>query len=700
MSAALGNEEWVSLLAGRFFRPEYSMNHVLFYVDRPSLADLARSSEDEAVESLAKAVMARLRPRQPRQLFAPVSEETIRWKGDGGEGPPPCLAALGLSVLAATEMRSEGQRAAHNYYAWFSDLLELAGTELDRHAIAHAYSDAFPILWRQLRWWLDERHRGALGLSTIEEHAHFTKIGYADSQTIFNSSDREKLSQFFRWIKLKPRETISQQELLGYFRIWASRRTDLTPGAEVLLEEEEPGQLADLLSQAASRWEGVVKDDLGRLESILSITLSGPPKIALGLAAPAPPGFPEELVFEHLGRTLNLTCEPDPDGSEEDRWYEGFEISLTEGLLNNGLTLAAKGCSLWLPARSLHILHMSAELGCWASVWQVRPSERAWLLVRRSVLEAVASFLDQYGQPGWSEVTREGILPRGWALLRDVLVDPLDGPAPEGMESLAPRATNRLSLEGGLPLPRGQRVYLTGGDPDLILPPITEAETVVLVDGDPVGVSAGASSVSLADLELEPGTHAVEVNGIPVAYATMRSTGEISPVSEYQVGHALRSMEDELEPRSLDAKRDPDPGANGVLIRGSHLEPQGDAQLQSSRVPIILPTGAQRRVLLGARPGEVEVVDVPAEPPWMKKAKLVCQSFEHYPTIDPLWLKTESRWKGTSVRRLRAGEPSAPIESEAAVDHWCEEVLECDPAVGEEEQAEWARMRATAEALE
>src|SRR5262249_54332872 len=154
---------------------------------------------------------------------------------------------------------------------------------------------------------------GELGLSTIEEHPHLTKIGFADSQTLFTSSDREKLGHFFKWIGLKPGEQISNAELLAYFRIWASKRDDLTPGAAAILEEEEPTQLVSLLASTASAWRGVSHDDFGRLESNITLTLSGPPHIELGLAAPCPPGFPNEIGIEHMGRTLQLSCESESD---------------------------------------------------------------------------------------------------------------------------------------------------------------------------------------------------------------------------------------------------------------------------------------------------------------------------------------------------------------------------------------------------
>ncbi len=94
------------------------------------------------------------------------------------------------------------------------------------------------------------------------------------------------------------------------------------------------------------------------------------------------------------------------------------------------------------------------------------------------------------------------------------------------------------------------------------------------------------------------------------------------------------------------------------------------------------------------------MVEAPPDPPWMKRVGLECQCFEHYPRIDALWLKTESRWSGIGVRQLREGEPAEPIEDPAKVARWCEEILASGlDAAGDDDKKAWAQLFVVAEAL-
>ncbi len=240
------HSEWTQRLAEHFFRPEYAGVHVMFFVDGACLAKLAGASIDEVVSQFVRAVAVKLRRDDPRQLFARLEHETLRWKLDGGEGPPPCLPVLGLTVLAATHMGRAGERAGHNYYDWLMDLLELGDVRAHIDDVRHSYGQSMPDMWRALMWWLDDKHRGQLGLSTVTSHDHRVWMGYADSQTLFESSDRDKLSRFFRWVGLKRHEPMDERELLQYFRIWAARRDDLNL-ARILHEAGAPAEAGALV---------------------------------------------------------------------------------------------------------------------------------------------------------------------------------------------------------------------------------------------------------------------------------------------------------------------------------------------------------------------------------------------------------------------------------------------------------------------
>ena len=138
-----------------FFRPEYTGVHVMFFVDGACLGKLAGASIDEVVPQFVRAVAVKLRRDDPRQLFARLEHETLRWKLDGGEASP-CLPVLGLTVLAATHMGRAGERAGHNYYDWLVDLLELGDVRAHIDDVRHSYGQSMPDMWRALMCWLDD----------------------------------------------------------------------------------------------------------------------------------------------------------------------------------------------------------------------------------------------------------------------------------------------------------------------------------------------------------------------------------------------------------------------------------------------------------------------------------------------------------------------------------------------------------------
>jgi hypothetical protein len=699
-------EDWNGLLAERFFCPDYGGTYVLFYVDRPLLAELSGRSEDDAVKSLVGAIAPQLRRREPRELLSPLRSETVRWKLAGGEGPPPCLAALALAVLAASEMRREDGRAQNNYHAWYRDLIGLVVSDVDGEDLWEAYADVYPALWGNLEWWLEERHGGRLGKSTIAEDKRNTKYGFADSQTIFLSSDREKLSQFFRWVRLRPGEELPGEELLQYFRIWASRRDDLSPGARLMLDEErlEQVQLGRLIAEAAARWEGQVRDVKGRLEARLCLTLSRPPHPRLGLAAPCPSGFPPRIEVTHGGGSFSLEAEGHemPLAPDEQHWYGQLPLTVTEETLSVGLRLKAEGRVFRLAPQWIYVLHMSPELGQWASIEQIRPGDPAWLLASSERLEQVQGLLERQARPGWKVIESEGIAPSGWKLIRGVVVDPVETSEDPSLNRLIPRRSNRFTLSGGLPLPRGDRVYLTGGDPDVMVPASEEEQPAVAIelDGEPIRLAPGASVVPLAALAPPEGSHLVRIGSVPRAYSTVRTLHQVAPPEEILVGHQLRQVDGEMRPASVGAVVGAELPEKGARVRGSLVELGGAGADREESSPLILPWVAERRVLLGEQPGVIEEVETPEEPLWMRAAGLRCQSFEHLPRIEARWLVVQTRMRGLRVRRIEQGidgrgngrfqelEPSA----------WAEAILACEVnCVAAGERDEWEQLRELAE---
>jgi hypothetical protein len=196
------------------------------------------------------------------------------------------------------------------------------------------------------------------------------------------------------------------------------------------------------------------------------------------------------------------------------------------------------------------------------------------------------------------------------------------------------------------------------------------------------------------------GRHLVRVGPLARKYSTIRSRGVVTPAVSRPIGHAIEAAgASGWAATSLDATSEPELPPDGVRVLGAKVEHGAGTTVHDEQRPLILPRGAQRRVLLSEEPGVMEVVEVPEEPPWMREAGLACQCFEHAPVIDAAWLVTDWRMRGTTVRRVDHldGSRSTPERDLLA---WSEVVLGAPlEAAAEEERGRWALVRERAEGL-
>jgi hypothetical protein len=693
------HDEWAAALCAWFFRPEHAHSHVLYLVDDVALEEIYAGNSGAGLQSLVAAIRPKLRWRAPRQLFANIESTTRTWRRAGGDGPPPCLPLLAITVLAASRMARSSDRSGHNYYLPFIELLDL---EVDEADLITAYGESIPDLWTMLQWWLDEKHSGQLGFSTIVSDSHFTRIGYADSQTLFHSSDSDKLTRFLKWLGLPPGEPVADDELLTYFRLWAAvTKADLTTGAQAMLDEDErPRQLMDILRRTAAAWHGVARDERGRSEAAILLTLRTFPRPSLGLVAERPPGFPTVLHAHHDDHAVELVS----DDADElaSGWYR-IPFALTAAALKSGITIASKGRVLRLAPAQLHVLRKDPGLGSWASTDRLRPGEQAWLLVRNDIADRVEAFLRTHARPAssatarWSWVDRQGLSPPGWRLVRDVIIDDAPAPAGEGLEALRPRHQIRLSVRGGLPLPLGSNVYLTEGEPDLWLPEGGDLALLdVTVDGLPQ--TTAGDLLHLCQLELDEGAHELHVGPISRAFSTQRTTGDAIPAVSKQLGHVVTRDEHATTPLTLDATTVSAAPDAVVIVGATILEPSAttatDDAATTTQRPLVLPVAAKACILLGATPGQITWVPAaPAKPTWMEIADLQYRVFEVTPSFPVVWVLTERRLAPTQTARLRSAQPPGPVPPRDERTHpmtvWATTILEWQPAAEAAANALW-----------
>jgi hypothetical protein len=645
-------ETWCTALASHYFRAEDAQLPVLFFVDGPVLASIHAGSEHESIASLCAAVQANLNGPGSSGYFHSLEQRGRIWSTSRSESPPPFLHLLALCVLAATRMGTGGSNPT-NYRAHLGELLGLSTAEWPK-----GFHESVYFMWRWLDEWLDKTLGGARGLSTIADDARLTHIGYPLSQTLFRRSDVRRLDDFFRWFGLEVGEVVGEDVLVAHFRAWAEL-SELSPGARTLVSDESRQQLLGrILTAYAKSWDGTQASREGdrRGELRVVVGLGVPAKI--WLRARQPSGYPARLRGELIGRQVVAEAED-----------EVFEVigPVDPRQLLRGVDLRAGGARLVLRGSPVHILIPDEELGGWASVEQIQAGARHLVLAAPAAAEEVERVLQAATIEPAQIQSGPGAL-SAWTLFRNVVVR--DGASLGGHlgEQVATRA-QRFTLRGGLPLAPTSS-YLAGGPPDVHLP-VSAVAGDLLVDGRPVPVRDGCSRLS-AELPSRGGRHVVRFAGaVEARILTVDSTVRF-PRSEIRLGHHLQ-MDEAGALVGYTPAAALKVGAPGVS--GTHVYVPGQ---EWRRAPVLLARRALARWCLGSG-GQVEQVEPPAEPAWLKRKGLPIRVFEHRADFDVQYVVEQ--WKeDLRIREVSTLDPMETAGQAPSAALWARLLVDARPA--------------------
>ena len=668
-------DAWQEILCHHFFREENSGRPLVLFVDPALLSRVSGLDPAAAEESLTRAVLR----RTPGFNFLPILLDARIWQRSGAVGCPPSLPLLALAVLAASHMARDGKIGAHNYYVRFRGLFRTGG----RGELGN-YGTALPPLWEQMSWWLDDKTKGRFGFSTIDEHPRLSLIGYALSQALFREADRQRLTHFLEWIDHEPGQSIEAEELLVYFRAWAAREGRVSRGVRQMLSDDHySAQLGRILELAASSWDGTLRDEKGRRQSRLRLALELFPQASLRLVAESAPGLPDHTA-----------CQSKVSGSYElirasDGWFDVSPDSVTADLLDSGLKLDAQDLSLEFDPSPIVVLRENTNLGAWVSVDSMTPSDSHWLLVREDFETDVSAYLQENASEEWRLARGARLGVPGWLLFRDVVVDefPQARPGPP-LDVLVPRVEGRVSLWGGLPLPRGERVFLTGGEPDVWVPTdLLQEDAAVSVDGRILG-NLAEGKIQLRSLGLNPGVHEIVAGPSSSSFFSVESTGMVvSP----EAGSITQSLWGRV------TEPDPEGNRDTPVVIGARA--QGYTGFLES--PIILPYEARSYFVLGANAGEVEMPTSPEQPGWLKTFDLVPIGFEHSPAFRPAWSLIRSRKRVLRIVACYGIPPTgAALEVDPVlIEGWCRCFLDDRAEIPERFGKLWAEFVSVAEGI-
>jgi hypothetical protein len=528
---------WQERLARLFFYGRAGQPVVMF-VDRGELQQLAEPGEDGA-RALASAVRRLVDPAKGTRMFDPVERLQMIWRKGPRDAPPPTLPVLALSVLAASEMRSDTSGASHNYYIRLADALIPDGSASERESLRYMLGirGAFlPVsrMWVAIDRWLKEQ-AGAFGLSTIRE-THWTRIGYAQSQTLVRRSDRAALTRFFDRMHILSDGVPSADSLLRSLHRWTRLRPQGLSEMFVhsLTDPAAKDYVSVVVYELAAAWDGkiITTDGRRRLDIRLILDLEDE---AIRWAIPAVAGLDGDVL---RGTSAGIPFEAH---LTRDPYSSLYEVSglppVTVSALTSGVDArGAQSMAEFQPAAVL-VLAGNSDANGWLSVDAMEAYEEHVLVVSADMIDAVKQVLDTAADAGARQVPSvltARMVGSGFAIFIKVRFSEtkrLEAAVAALPVMVASRlrlgAAVRPRLINGLPIMRelGRNIYLAGGEPDLVLPGGDEPHHVtVTLDGRAQQLLASLFPFPLRrvpGIDLELGSHHVDVDGDELSFEVL-----------------------------------------------------------------------------------------------------------------------------------------------------------------------------------
>jgi hypothetical protein len=301
--------------------------------------------------------------------------------------------------------------------------------------------------------------------------------------------------------------------------------------------------------------------------------------------------------------------------------------------------------------------------------------------------------LENIAREGWSDAAGA---PEGWLLLRDVIVDmPPVYVVPESLSALVPAVDARPELHGGLPVGRMSNIptYLRGGEPDLWIPEwlATSPGMRIRLDGEEVG-SSGATRLQMSQIASAAGVHLIEVGGAKLRFRSIDRVLSSPPSTAEACRIVIRPATGDTMSVSDDA------GLEGLWVCGAIASPDSDTS-NKGQVPVLVPYGARRYVVVGSRIGEVAECRAPSTPGWLEEVGVLPQDFEIYPAFDAAWMLMEWPYRGWQVRDLA---PTPPVQGKGTAEsdvEWAK-ALDIDARLDSpDSQMAWDSYRARARTI-
>lgn len=439
--------------------------------------------------------------------------------------PPPSLAFLALTALAAEDMGSSDDGFnANNYY---SRLCVLLGLDPNHQPIRQQYQQRAEGFWGDLNRWLDGLD-GMRGTPTAYALT-FRYVGLPLSQALVREGDRRKFPLFFAQYGLAAGMDLAPEVLQRYLEAWFN--SEGCP-ASVALKRlwSKPStheRIATVAALELMGWDGAIAaahvsqapalQRVGLIAQVHQGFLGSGVDIALAVRSFGIDAFDGRMEVEASGgEWLPLTLTPSVANVWRTSFTSGLDIaSVLEGVVKLRQEGADGQVHRHHP-RSVVPLVFDEMQSAFVEQERLQLNVDSMLLVRekaqgRPIASRVADALRTCARPGFRVEGELDGLPAGWVLISGVQL--FGAPSSGTFNELVPLARDQLTVAGGMRIPSRVRKWSALAAPEIRASvESVDGLRLVLTDLDTEREQAwttqgGALVVSLDDLALPVGDY-------------------------------------------------------------------------------------------------------------------------------------------------------------------------------------------------
>lgn len=473
------------------------------------------------------------------------------WRASGRAEPPPSLAFLALTVLAAEAMGDSADGFDPNNY--YSRLSRLLGLPPDSTSVRHEYMRSAELFWADLNRWLEDLE-GLRGTPTAYALT-FRFVGLPLSQALVREGDRRKFPQFFAQYGLAAGMELAPEVLERYLDAWfasencpasvslrrlwkkaSARERIATVAAVELVGWDGSLERADLAGLPFQRVRLMAQLRHGFLGSSLDIALT---VRALGES------FDGRMQVESAaGSWLPLALSPSASNLWRTNVTGGLDVaSMLEGVVR--LRSESGDQDLSHHPRSIVPLVFDELQSAYVEQERLQLNVDSMLLLRteakgKPFAPDIVALLESCARPGFAVDTKVQGLPEGWWLVTGVQL--FGAPNSLRYNELIPLARDQLTLAGGLRIPSRVRKWSVCAAPE-IRAAVDSADRLRLdlvnVEDEQTlkfwSTNSGALVIDLADQHLPVGDYRVSLfaggSKSPLQQATvrLRSADDVDP---------------------------------------------------------------------------------------------------------------------------------------------------------------------------